>query len=336
MIQWLGIHKSKFHRWVHRYGKANEHNGQIPRDNWTTQEEQIAIIEFFKENPLNGYRRLCFMMIDQNVAFVSPGTVYNILKNAGLMGKRDTKPSSKGKGFVQPGRPHRHWHVDISYINICGTFFYLCSVLDGYSRYIVHWDLKESMKEADVELVIEKARERYPGFNPRIISDNGPQFVAKDFKEYVRLCGMTHVKTSPYYPQSNGKIERWHQELKKECIRPQQINSLKEGRQAITDFVDHYNAVRLHSGICYVTPLCKLEGKEQAVFVERDRKLELARERRAVARATQRAMQETTTTVPSKSGESCYNDDVLVEDKAMLGSNLSAIGNQRDSMLLLQ
>lgn len=103
-------------------------------------------------------------------------------------------------------RPHQHWHVDISYLNIGGTFYYMCTLLDGYSRYIVHWEIRQSMTHDDVQTIIQRARENFPGETPRIISDNGPQFIAKDFKEFIRICGMTHVKTSPYYPQSNGKL----------------------------------------------------------------------------------------------------------------------------------
>jgi transposase InsO family protein len=99
------------------------------------------------------------------------------------------------------------------YLNIGGTFYYLCSILDGFSRYIVNWDILESMSEADIEIILQGAKEKYPEAWPRIISDNGPQFIAKDFKEFIRISGMTHVRTSPFYPQSNGKIERWHKSL---------------------------------------------------------------------------------------------------------------------------
>jgi len=136
------------------------------------------------------------------------------LGQAGLLSKWNGKPSKKGTGFEQPLAAHQHWHIDVSYINISGTFYYLCSILDGCSRYIVNWDLRESMTEADIEIIIERAKEKYPEARPRIISDNGPQFIAKDFKELIRISGMTHVRTSPYYPQSNGKIERWHKSLK--------------------------------------------------------------------------------------------------------------------------
>jgi putative transposase len=122
--------------------------------------------------------------------------------------------------------------LDVSYINLCGTFYYLC-VLDGYSRSIVHWDLRESMKEADVERILQHAKEKYLEAKPRMISDNGPQFIARDFKEFIRVSGMTHVRTSPLYPQSNRKIERWHQSLKQECIRPLTPLTLDEARRLI-------------------------------------------------------------------------------------------------------
>lgn len=181
------------------------------------------------------------MMIDANIVAVSPSTVRNVLKKAGLMDRWSNKGSKKRTGFLQPSRPHQHWHVDVTYVNIAGTFFYLTTVLDGYSRYIVHWEIRESMKEQDIELVVERAREAVPGACPRIISDNGPQFIARDFKEYVRLCGMSHVRTSPFYPQSNGKIESWHKTLKRECIRPHAPQSLEDAKRVVGDFVDDYN-----------------------------------------------------------------------------------------------
>ena len=91
------------------------------------------------------------------------------------------------------------------------------------------------MKESDVEIVIQRAKEKYPEARPRIISDNGSQFIAKDFKEFIRISGMTHVRTSPYYPQSNGKIERWHGTLKKECIMPKTPVSLEDARRIVTN-----------------------------------------------------------------------------------------------------
>jgi hypothetical protein len=181
---------------------------------------------------------------------------------------------------VQPLHPHEHWHVDVSYLNIAGTFYFLCSILDGCSRFIVHWEIREQMEETDVQTIIQRAREAYPGVRPRVISDNGPQFIAKDFKEFIRICGMTRVKTSPYYPQSNGKIERWHGTLKGDCIRVLVPLSLEDARRIVADYVLHYNTVRLHSAIGYLTPQDKLAGREAEIFAARDRKLAEARQRR--------------------------------------------------------
>lgn len=280
MVKWIGIGRGKFYQWQQRYGKVNEHNAWIPRDFWLQLWERDAIIAFFKDHPDEGYRRLTYMMMDADVVAVSPSSVYRVLRSAGLLRLWNGKPSLKGTGFVQPLAPHEHWHVDVSYINICATFYYLCSQLDGCSRYIVNWDIREAMTEGDVEIIIQRAREKYPEAKPRIISDNGPQFIAKDFKEFIRICGMTHVRTSPYYPQSNGKIERWHGTLKRDCIRPGTPLSLEDARRLVSGFVEHYNTVRLHSAIGYVTPKDKLEGLEKAIFAARDRKLEAARQAR--------------------------------------------------------
>jgi putative transposase len=259
---------------------VNEHNAWIPRDHWLTDDEKRAIVDFHAEYPLEGYRRLTFMMLDRDVVAASPASVYRVLKKAGVLGQRNGKPSKKGTGFVQPLKPHEHWHVDVSYINIAGTFYFLTSVLDGYSRTIVAWDLRDRSTEVDIELVVQRARECHPGVTPRIITDNGPQFLAKDFKEFVRLCGMTHVRTSPYYPQSNGKLERWHKTMKAECIRPGTPLTLEDAKRLLTTWVEHYNTVRLHSALGYITPKDMLEGRAKQIHDERDRKLAAARTRR--------------------------------------------------------
>lgn len=260
----------------------------MPRDWWLEAWEKQAILDFHDRHPLDGYRRLAFMMLDDDVVAVSPTSVYRVLKEAGRLDWRNFAPSKKGTGFVQPLRAHAHWHVDVCYINVAGTFYFLCTLLDGYSRYIVHWELRTSMKEFEVETVIQRAREKFPGENPRIISDNGPQFIARDFKEFIRLTGMTHVRTSPFYPQSNGKLERWHGSLKRECIRPACPTNVEDARRRIAAFVDTYNHVRLHSALGYVTPADKLNGLERVIFDDRDAKLEAARHRRQLNRRAAR------------------------------------------------
>jgi transposase InsO family protein len=280
----LALRRNKFRSWEQRYGKENYHNGKIPRDWWLEPWERDEIVKYHLTHRETGYRALTYMMMDNDIVAVSPTTTYRVLKNEGFLTRWNSRVSKKGTGFVQPLKPHEHWHVDISYINICSTFYYFIAVLDGCSRYVVHWEIRESMQERDIELVIERAKELYPTARPRIISDNGPQFVAQDFKSFIRLSGMTHVRTSPYYPQSNGKLERFHGTLKQECIRPKTPVSLEDAQRVVGKFIAYYNTERLHSAIGYVAPRDKLLGREKEIFAARDRKLEAARASRKAAR----------------------------------------------------
>ena len=279
-VVWLGIAGSKFYGWRERYGKANEHNGRVPRDFWLEEWEKTAIVSFHMGHPLEGYRRLTYMMLDADIVAVSPSSVWRVLGQAGLLSKWKGKPTTKGTGFQQPSEPHEHWHIDVSYINIRSTFYYLCSVLDGYSRAVVQWDMRESMTEAEIEVILQGGRERYPGAKPRVISDNGPQFIARDFKEFIRISGMTHVRTSPYYPQSNGKIERWHKSIKAECIRPGTPLTPDDARRLIEGYVGHYNTVRLHSAVGYITPADMLSGRQAEIHAARNHKLVQGRQNR--------------------------------------------------------
>lgn len=312
ILSWLGVPEGTYYKWIQRYGRANEHNGWIPRDHWLEDWERQAILDFHDAHPGNGYRRLAYMMLDRDVVAVSATSVYRVLKGAGALRRFQHSSSKKGDGFEQPLRPHEHWHIDVAYLNIAGTFYFLATILDGYSRYIVHWEIRERMQEVDVEIIVQRAREKYPRATPRIISDNGPQFVAKDFKAYVRLCGMTHVRTSPYYPQSNGKLERYHRSLKSECIRPKTPLCLEDAQRTTATYVHTYNEQRLHSALGYITPRDMLEGRAQAIQQERDRKLEAARERRAEARQRARS-------------SASYTENTWTEDRALLGSTPSAV-----------
>ena len=237
------------------------------------------------EHTTYGYRRCAYMMIDNDIVYCSPSTVYRVLSESETIRRWNRKSSKKGSGFIQPSHPHEHWHIDISYVNVLGTFYYLITILDGFSRYIVHCDLRESMKDEDIGVVIQTAKERFPDVTPRIISDNGKQFLSRDFKELIRIHGLTHVRTSPDYPQSNGKLERWHKTIKSECIRKKTPLSIEDTKSIVEQYVAEYNEVRLHSAIGYITPKDMLDGKAESIHKERDKKLEQARKERAERRS---------------------------------------------------
>jgi putative transposase len=170
-LEWIKLSPRKFGRWQQRFGKVNEHNGLVPRDHQI--EERQAIVGFFYEYPLEGYRRLAFMMLDRNLVAVSPSTVYRVLKAAGLLQDRFSRPSRKGKGFVQPLESHQHWHIDFSSSTSQGPFT-ICAACSMAARVnIVCWDIRTSMEETAAEIVLQRGREAYPEARPRIISDRG-------------------------------------------------------------------------------------------------------------------------------------------------------------------
>lgn len=276
----LGINQSKYYSWIERKGKANNHNGKTPRSHWCLDWERKAIIKYAKTHPGEGYRRLTYMMIDDNIAAVSPSTTYRVLKSAGLLNRwNKVKRSSKGQGFNQPTAVHLHWHTDIKYVNYHGTFLFLISVIDGYSRFIVHHELRQSMQQFDVQITLQRALEKHPGYKPRIISDNGPQFISKDFAEYLKQVGLQHIRTSVAYPQSNGKIERYHRTIHQDCLMKTSLINLDDARKQVADYINYYNTKRLHSSLFYLTP-------EDFLFNRVDEKLEIRKRKLKEAKLT--------------------------------------------------
>jgi putative transposase len=284
LLRLVGISKSKFHSWAKRRGEANHHNGTTPKEHWLLPWEEAAILDYYRKHPEEGYRRLTYMMMDADVVAVSPSSTYRVLSKAGCLKRWNTNGKSlKRTGFVQPEKPHEHWHTDIKYVNFHGTFLFLITVIDGFSRSIVHHELRLTMTEADVALTIERALEKHSGVTPRIISDNGKQFIAKDLNDYLREKGLTHWTTSLYYPQSNGKIERYHRTLSEECLRKDSFIDLDDAREQITRFVEYYNTKRLHSAIFFLTPEEVMAGRMQERLGERQAKLDRAQEARREA-----------------------------------------------------
>jgi len=278
ILNLIGINQSKFYSWNGRLQKPNFHNSSLPKSNWLLEDEKQALLGYAKKHTGEGYRRLTYMMLDENVAAVSPSTTYRLLKGYGLLDEWNTvKDPKKGSGFIQPTQPHGHWHTDIKYVNFHGTFLFLITVIDGYSRYIVHHELRTSMQEIDVEITLMKALEKFPGVNPRIISDNGTQFISRDFTEFLRISGLEHVRTSVNYPQSNGKVERFNRTISEECLTKKSMINLEDARQQISNYVDFYNNKRLHGSLFYLAPVDFLLGRIEEKLQVRENKLREAK-----------------------------------------------------------
>lgn len=270
LADWVGLPYGKFLRWRKRLREPRSAAAKvIPKSHWLLPREVEAIVGYCRQNPGHGYRRLTWMLTDDDVAYASPSSVYRILKARGLLLLQEGRSSRKGKGFEQPCAAHEHWHVDFSYFKVGAVFYYFIGILDGYSRAILAWDLREKMEERDAEIVLQEAKERFPEATPRIISDCGGQFRSDDFKRFVTEIEASHVMTSPYHPQSNGKLERFHLTLKEYAYKRVPLD-LADARRIIDNMIDYYNAERLHSSIGYVTPQQCLDGQREAI-VERRR-----------------------------------------------------------------
>lgn len=284
LLSHAGLRAGKFYEWYKRYGIPNKINHKIPKAHWLLDKEKRLIRAYYQQHKHEGegYRRLCYRMIDEDVVYVSPSAVYRVLKEANLLNKLEIwkRDGRKGRGYIQPTRPHQEWHIDISYVNVMGSFLFLIAIIDGYSRYIVAYELCGSMEESDVERVIQRAHERFPVERPRIISDRGSQFISREFNEYIRRVGLTHTLISVGYPQSNGKVERFFGTAKRECISRRSFLSIEDARRNIGQFIEYYNERRLHSAIDYVRPIDVLMGRKEEILKMRDEKLKKGREER--------------------------------------------------------
>jgi putative transposase len=288
LIRNIGISYSKYYDWKNRLGIENNHNGKIPKQHWLTPEERQSVIDYAIQNVAengyylkDGYRRIAYSGIDAGAFAVSPASVYRVLHKEGLLNKwAGKKTTSKGSGYRQPDVPHKEWHTDIKYVNFRGTFLFFISVMDGYSRYILHHELRTSMTEFDVEITIQRAHEKYPNEKPRIISDNGSQYKSLEFNKYLDMLDYIHIHTSPSYPQSNGKIERFHRSLQEECVSKTSMINIDDAKKQIAEYVDHYNNKRLHSALFYLRPIDFLTGKIEELLKARQKKIDMATEAR--------------------------------------------------------
>jgi transposase InsO family protein len=285
----IGLSTVKYYRWLKRAGSPRNHNGKVPKTHWLTPAEVQAIINFarehYSENDYflkDGYRRVAYKMIDSDIAYVSPSSVYRVLRRENLLNKWNTnKNASKGLGFKQPDYTHKHWHVDIKYLNFNGSFLFLISVLDGYSRYVLHHEVRHSMTEHDVQCTVLGAKEKYPNARPRIITDNGCQFISKEFKLFIKDIEAEHIRTSVNYPQANGKIERFHRTISQECLRVKAPVSLNDFINYISNYIRFYNTERLHASLHYLTPDDYLNNRFKQKLEYREAKLADAENRRA-------------------------------------------------------
>ena len=277
LLQYAGIPWRTWWEWQERRGVETKHNNNTPRNNYLTPGEIKAIIAYCIANPLKGYRMQCWEMVDQNIAFVSCSSVYNIIKRYNLGKKWAEAVEMAKRGFDQPKAVHEQWHIDFSYIKIQGSFYYFLGILDGFSRKMLNWRLCENMTGINAEFLVAQTKELYPeAKNPRLISDNGSQFISKDFEELLTLLEFGHTLTSANHPQSNGKLERFNRTLKTEHVRRSAYLNYQDACLRMAEWMAYYNSKRLHSAIWYLTPNDVFYDRTTKRLAERKEKLHAA------------------------------------------------------------
>jgi transposase InsO family protein len=290
LLKYAGIPERTWREWAQRRDIATRHNNNIPKAYYLTPQEINAIIKYCVENPLKGYRVQCWEMVDRNIAFVSCSTVYTIIKRHNL-GKKWAETTEMTKhGFDQPLAVHEQWHIDFSYIRIEEVFYYFLGILDGYSRKMLSFRLCETMEGINAEILLAETKELYPeAKNPRLISDNGSQFISKDFEELLVLLEFGHTLTSANHPQSNGKLERFNRTLKTEHVRRTAYISYQDACTRMAQWIEYYNNERLHSAIWYLTPNDIFYGRMAERLAERKEKMHTAKIKRQEYWRTQNA-----------------------------------------------
>ena len=282
ILKRLGLAKSRYYDWSRRGDDALLEDlcpGSRSSPHAILAEEKEAVVGYALSHPREGYRRLAWMMVDEDVACVSPTSVYRILSDADLL-YRWKRRARVGARPAEPQGPNERWHTDLMYLRVEDTWYFLVTVLDAYSRYVVHWDLLTSMTAAAVRVVIHDALKK-TGASPQVVTDNGSQFKAKDFKELVRDFELEHIRIRTYHPESNGRVERFHRSTR-EALDEQDLKNLGRARQIIGRWVEFYNTRRLHAGLKYLPPAEYWQGDPQARIEERTQKLKQARQRREI------------------------------------------------------
>jgi transposase InsO family protein len=279
ILKAIGLTRARYRDWVKR--AAREALVDRPpiaslRDG-ILAEEKAAVKEYALAHPKDGYRRLAWQMVDADVAYLSPSSVYRVLREADLL-HRWKRSTASGTKPAKPTRPHERWHTDLMYLRIENNWYFLVTVLDAYSRYVVHWELLTTMHASDIRLVIQHALEATKA-TPDVVTDNGSQFTAKEFKDLIRRFVFKHIRIRWYHPESNGLVERFHRSTR-EALGDAELRNLSQARELIGEWIQEYNEKRLHAGLGYLTPAEYYRGDPAVRIAERQTKLAAARERR--------------------------------------------------------
>ena len=276
----LGIHKSTFYKWYRAYldkGAQGLEPGPKTRQQWNSIpiEQKQLVVELALDHPTFSPRELAVKLTDEQRIFISESSVYRILKAKGLI----TSPahillSASNEFRDKTAFVHQMWQTDFTYFKVLGWgWYYLSTILDDYSRYIIHWELCKTMKSEDVQRSVDHAM---PKANlathqrPKLLSDNGACYIASELKDYLKSMGVKQVHGKLNHPQTQGKIERYHRSMKN-VVKLDHYYCPEELTNALEKFVHYYNYQRYHESLDNVTPADVYFGKREQILKRREK-----------------------------------------------------------------
>jgi putative transposase len=268
----LGVPKSSYYRW--RRGRTD--SGKRRRAwNRITPGEEDKILAAAMESPELSSRQLAAWITDNAGFAVSESTVYRILRREGLVKRQETQLKAAREYHTKTTGPHQLWATDASYFRVAGWgYYYLVTVMDDYTRYILAWKLQKDMSANSLIEVVQDAVDA-TGMTDvpvedrtNLLSDNGAGYLSRSFRDYLQLVGIRHILAAPFHPQTNGKLERYHQSIKKE-VNQLLYEAPGQLERAIADFVDYYNHRRYHKALKNVTPADVLYGRREQILQRR-------------------------------------------------------------------
>jgi transposase InsO family protein len=267
----IGVARSSYYRWR----QVRDPKPGVQPWNRITPNEEHRILAVAREFPELSSRQISVWITDNEGFAVSESTVYRILRREGLVKRIELEVAAAKEYHTRTNHPHQMWATDCSYFKVPGWgYYYLVTVMDDYSRFVLGWKMQtnmaaDSLIEAVQQAVDATGMTGVPVVDrTRLLSDNGSGYISRAFNDYLRLVGIAHIRSAPFHPQTNGKIERYQQSLKK------QINQLVyelpgDLEKAIADFVDYYNHRRYHVALGNVTPADVLNGRREEILKRR-------------------------------------------------------------------
>ena len=280
----IGVHRSTFYQWYQRY-RADGFEGlkqkkSLPKVFWNKIPDLVreSVVNTALEHTEKSPRELACMITDMQDYFISESSVYRILKSYDLVTSPAYVLMSASDSFRHPTtRVNELWQTDFTYFRVVGWgWYFLSTILDDYSRYIITWKLFKTMAADDVKETLDEAIQitgiHHPKVKqkPSLLSDNGPCYVSDELKRYLKAQDMEHTRGAPYHPQTQGKIERYHRSMKN-VVKLEHYYFPWDLEKAIGQFVEHYNHHRYHESLNNVTPADVFFERNQEVLERRNR-----------------------------------------------------------------